>query len=392
MRVAFVVQRYGTEVNGGAESLCRLVAEHLSGYFDIQVVTTTALEHLPWDNYYRPGESHVNGVPVLRFPLDSIRDHRSFDLKSRQIYGETHSYLDEIEWMRMLGPHSEGLLRYIATAGREFDAVVFFTYQYFTTVFGLPLVPERSALVPCAHDDPGIDLQIYRPVFHLPRRFFYNTDTERKMTEWRFGNGYIPSAVIGTGIDLPTSPPSAERFRARRAITGEFILWCGRIEPAKGLGELFDHFSRYKDSGHGGDLKLVLMGKAAMPIPDRPDIISLGFVSEEEKFDGIAASELVVIPSPYESLSMINLEAWLLGKPVLSNARCQVLMDNCVKSDGGLYYFTYEEFAIGLDLLLADPQLRQMLGEQGREYTEANYSWEAVERKYVEGIVEVACG
>jgi len=143
MQVAFVVQRYGEEICGGAEQHCRLVAEHLTPYVDVDVLTTCALNHLPWDNYYPAGVAEINGVRVHRFPVDQIRDHRSFDRLSYRVFGGPHTYLDELAWIELLGPHSAELLAYISANRREYDLFVFMTYQYFPTVFGLPIVPER---------------------------------------------------------------------------------------------------------------------------------------------------------------------------------------------------------------------------------------------------------
>ena len=386
-RVAFVVQRYGLEVCGGAELHCRWVAEHLAKYFAVEVLTTCALEDVSWANYYPPGRTEVGGVAVCRFPVDRLRRHRTVDALSRRVFGGAHTYLDELDWVRMVGPHSSRLLSHLAAHRDDYDLVVFFSYQYFTTVFGLPIVPERAALVPTAHDDPNIRLDVYNPVFHLPRLIIYNTDTERTMIEWRFRNRHVPGIVVGTGIEAPALPPDPADFRRRHGLDGPFILSIGRIEPSKGSDTLFGHFARYKDSGRGGDLRLVLMGRAGVPIPRRDDLVYLGFVPEEDKFAGIAACSLVVLPSEYESLSMANLEAWMMGKPVLANGLCQVLRDNCVKANGGLYFAAYEEFAEALDLLLSEPELGRKLGESGRRYFEEHYSWEAIERKYVEAIL-----
>lgn len=385
IRIAFVVQRYGLEVAGGAELMCRWLAEHLTKYFEVHVLTTCARNHLPWDNYYPEGEERLNGVIVHRSLVDRKRDHLAFDTLTGKIFGEAHTYLDEIEWLKMLGPYSSGLLKHIASSRSEYDLLIFSTYQYFHTVFGLPLVPEKALLIPNAHDDRGIYLDIYNHVFHLPRFILYNTDTERDMVHWRFGNSTVPHAVVGTGIEVP-STIDPERFKQRHGLESPFILYSGRVEPAKGCATLLEHFVRYKDE-HGGDVKLVLIGKVEMPLPERDDVLSLGFVSEQEKFDGVAASTVVVLPSEYESLSMINLEAWLMGVPVLANGFCQVLKDNCLKSNGGLYYTSYDEFAACLNLLVADQNLRRVLGENGRQYCQENYSWDVVERKYLEIIL-----
>lgn len=381
MRVAFVVQRYGEEICGGAEQHCRLVAEHLAPYLEVHVLTTCALEHLPWDNHYRPGESVINGVQVHRFPIDQVRDHRAFDRLSYKVYGGMHTYLDELAWVELMGPHSPDLLNYIARQRAEYDLFVFMTYQYFPTVFGMPIVPEKSVVAPLAHDDRSLYLDVYNPVFHLPRHIIYNTETERSMVEWRFDNAGVPGTVIGTGIHDPGSR-DAVGIRARYDLSGNLLTCVGRIEPAKGCPQLFEHFIRYKRE-RGGDLTLVLIGKAAMPVPRRDDIRPLGFLSDEDKFSTLAASTVVVLPSETESLSMANLEAWTAGVPVLANGLCQVLKENCLKADGGLYYTSYEEFAACLDILLAEPDLRRSLAASGQEYARANYGWDAIVAKYL---------
>lgn len=381
MRVAFVVQRYGEEICGGAEQHCRLVAEHLAPFVDVDVLTTCALNHLPWDNYYSAGAVELNGVRVRRFPVDQIRDHHAFDRLSYRVYGGSHSLLDEIAWVEMLGPHSPALLETIARERADYDAFVFMTYQYFPTVFGVQIVPEKAAVAPLAHDDRSLYLDVYNPVFHLPRHIIYNTDTERAMVEWRFQNQSVPGTVVGTGIHDPGTR-DATGFRARHGLRGDVLTYVGRIEPAKGCQQLFDNFVRYK-SERKVDLSLVLLGKAEMPVPSRDDVRPLGFVADEEKFDALAASTVVVLPSETESLSMVNLEAWTAGAPVLANGLCQVLKDNCLKADGGLYYTNYEEFAACLDLLLAEPDLRRELATSGHRYAQANYSWDAIVAKYV---------
>ena len=382
MRVAFVVQRYGEEICGGAEQHCRLVAEHLTPYVDVDVLTTTALNHLPWDNHYPVGVQIINGVRVHRFSIDQIRDHHAFDRLNYRVYGSAHTYLDELVWVEMLGPHCPDLLSYIARQRATYDLFVFMTYQYFPTVFGLPIVPDKSAVAPLAHDDRSLYLDVYNPVFHLPKHLIYNTDTERAMVQWRFENADVENSVVGTGIYDP-GIRDGRSFRERHGLHSDILTYIGRIEPAKGCAQLFEFFHRYK-STHPGDLTLVLVGKAEMSIPQRPDVRAIGFVTDDEKFEALAASTIVVLPSETESLSMVNLEAWTAGVPVLANGLCKVLKDNCIKADGGLYYTSYDEFAACLEVLLGEPELRTALASNGMRYAQDNYSWDAVVAKYLE--------
>ena len=85
----------------------------------------------------------------------------------------------------------------------------------------------------------------------------------------------------------------------------------------------------------------MLIGNPIIPIPEHPQIHHLGFVNDQDKFDALAAAELLIMPSYFESLSMVALEAWALGKPVLANGRCDVLKGQCIRSNGGLYYESF---------------------------------------------------
>jgi len=92
---------------------------------------------------------------------------------------------------------------------------------------------------------------------------------------------------------------------------------------------------------------------------------------------------VLVMPSYYESLSMVALEAWALGRPVLVNARCDVLLGQCLRSSAGLYYETAEDFAGALDAILDNPSLAAELGERGRRYYADHYRWPVIEDKYL---------
>lgn len=384
LRIAFVVQRYGPDVNGGAELHCRWVAEHLARYAEIHVFTTCAQDYALWTNVYPAGTHTLSSVQVHRFTVDAPRKLRQFARISEKVFSQPHSHLDELAWMREQGPISESMLADIERRRDEFDVFIFFTYLYATTYFGMQLVPEKAMLVPTAHDEPSLYLPIFRSTFHLPRYILYNTYAERRLVQGIFRNSEVPSVVVGTGIDVPDTVDESS-FRQRYGISSDFILYIGRLDESKNLNELLDYYDRFSRSADHA-VKLVLLGKGSLPIPQRNDILPLGFVSEADKFSALAASALLVVPSRYESLSMVVLEAWLMGKPVLVNGVCEVLREQCLKSDGGLYYESYEEFSTGLHLLLSNPSLRLALGRNGQQFTQDEYSWDAIERKYLQSI------
>lgn len=380
MKIAFVVQRYGLEVNGGAEFHCRLVAEHLSKYFEVEVLTTCAVDFKTWKDVYSPGTETLNGVLVRRFPVDYERDLQKFNKFSERIFGDIHTYEDEIKWMKLQGPYSTKLLNYIRDHKDNYEYFIFFTYLYCTTFFGLPLVKEKALLVPTAHDEPPIYLSIFDSLFKQPRRLIYNTEEERKFVTSRFQNSDIPHNVIGVGIDTPEKID--DDLFIRKYKLDHFVIFVGRVDESKGCEELFDFFIRYKKEKRTS-VKLVLLGKEMMEIPKKDDIIPLGFVSEQDKFNGMKAAKLLIMPSKYESLSMVLLESWLCNTPVLVNGKCDVLKGQCIRSNAGLYYETYDEFEACMDFLLEREAMRNAMGRNGMKFVLQNYSWENIEKMYI---------
>jgi glycosyltransferase involved in cell wall biosynthesis len=380
MKLAFVVQRYGIEVNGGAEHHCRLMADHIAKYYDVEVITTCAQDYMTWKDDYAEGIEEINKVKVRRFRVDHVRDVDKFNKLSEKIFWDPHDEKEELDWMRLQGPYSTGLLNFIKSNAEYYDFFVFFTYLYCTTFFGMPFVKEKALLVPTAHDEPPIYLSIFKSLFNLPRAIIYNTLEEKRFINSKFENEKILSDIVGVGINLPESIVS-KRFEEKYNLYN-FIIYIGRIDESKGCKELFDYFLRYKKETHS-DIKLVLLGKPVMNVPFHEDIVPLGFVSEQDKFDGIKASKLLVMPSKYESLSMVTMEAWLCSKAVLLNGSCEVLKGQAVRSNGGLWYQNYDEFKECLSLMLSNNRLIEKLGENGRRYVEKNYSWTEVEGKYL---------
>lgn len=380
-RVAFVVQRYGLEVNGGAEVLCRSTAEHMSRYWDVEVLTTCALDYLTWRNEYKAGVEKINGVTVRRFPVKKPRSWNYFRLLSR-LYTKVPSNALGHEWMRAQGPYSPELFEFIKKERTGYDFFIFSTYLYCTTFFGLPLVKEKAALVPNAEDSPSLRYGIFKDLFNMPRTFIYNTLEEKRLLSDLYGTDRRPGDVVGVGVDVPKEM-NGERFRRKFGVEGDFVLYVGRITVDKGCDEMFDYFARYK-AERPGPLKLILLGKAVMDIPKHPDIVELGFVSEEEKFDALDASLLLLMPSPYESLSIVLLEAWLAARPVLVNGKCAVMKGQCERSGGGLFFDGFSSFRDNMDRLVKDKEARRRSAESGRDYVVKNYSWEVIERKYLE--------
>lgn len=395
MRLAFVVQRYGLEINGGSEMHCRQLAERLSAHMQVEVLTTCAEDHYTWRNVYPAGVEQINGVTVRRFPVDRERNMTEFSRFTTEIMSRPRSYFDEMRWMELQGPISSGLLRYLDLREPHYDLFFFMTYLYASTFLGLQVVPHKSVLLATAHDDPWIRFSIYRPFFHLPRAFVYNTVEERSLIHRLFKNEHIPGQVLGNGIDARrlaqvAAAPAADIFLGEPRLTPEddYIIFVGRVDPSKGCDQLFEYFTRYK-AERDSRVKLLLIGKPTMPIPAHPDIIPLGFL-KGDPYDWMARARALVLPSTMESLSLVLLESLGLGVPVLVNGDCDVTRGHCQRSNGGLYYRSYEEFAAALTLLLTQSGLAGQLGRQGQRYVQENYAWEVVEQRFVDWLTWIA--
>lgn len=388
MRLAFVVQRYGLDIAGGAEYHCRLVAEHLVRHAQVEVLTTCASDYITWANHYREGVEVLNGIPIRRFKVKRPRDPERFADWTDRVFRHDHDPKDELRWLEEEGPFSPRLVSHLARERDRYDFVVFFSYRYYTTYHGLRAVRERSLLVPTAEDDGVYRLPIFPPFFRLPRAIVYNSVEEREMIQAASANASVPGDVVGVGSALPDGLDAAG-FRKRHGLDGGFMLYVGRIDENKGCRQLFAFMRRYREET-GSQLRLALIGKPVLPIPDDPGVVHLGFLPDREKWDALAAADLLVMPSALESLSMVTLEAWWAERPVLANAKCAVLRGQCRRSNAGLYYSSYDEFREALALLESRPELRAAMGRNGRRYFETHYAWDVVERKYLDLFARIA--
>ena len=378
-KICFVVQRYGLEVNGGAELHCRQLAEHLRPFYDVTVLTTKAVDYISWANAYEKDEEEINGVRVLRFGVEYPADKDAFDeINSRFFHGQICTEQDEEEWLDKQGPYVPALLAYIQQHREDYEKFIFFTYLFYPTVKGIPLVKEKAILIPTAHREPFLEMAMYRDVFRQPQCIFYNTREEQYLVEFMFQNQSIPHDVGGIGIEIPERP-DAEAFKQKHQLE-KYLLYVGRIDEGKGCSRLFRYFKRYKQK-YPGNLKLVLMGKAVISIPEDEDILYLGFVSDKEKFNGMAGAEALVLPSEFESLSIVVLESMAIGRPVLVNGRCPVLAGHCTRSNAGLYYENYGEFELEVQYILTHPEIASKMGMAGVQYVEKNYKWDGIVEK-----------
>ena len=385
-KIGLVIPWYGLETAGGAEVHGRRLAEslHQAGV-PIEVITSTGKDFFSRQigDYYPEGLGEVNGVPVRRFRLRRDRGESFFRLRPQLLDGVDlpsyagHPVRDLIA--------EDALFEYIETHSEEYY-FVFMPYVWGMSTWGARLRPERSFLIPCLHDEPWAYASPYRSAFHAVRGLLFNSEPEMDLGIRLYGFDRRKAAVIGEGIDMDQQG-SARRFRYKYALHDPFLLFVGRRDQGKRALTLISYFCAYK-ARHPDSLKLVLIGKNPIEIPPAfsSHIVDLGFVEEQDKHDAYAAATIFCQPSAVESFSIVLMEAWLQGTPALVNAECEVTVDHCRKSGGGLYFANYLEFEACVEYLMARPALRRHMGQLGRAYVRRNYRWEDVAQRFIQQV------
>lgn len=396
--LAFVVQRYGPEIVGGSEALCRVVAEMMAAHRPVEVLTTCARDYTTWRNELPAGTSQLNGVTVRRFAVDFERDARFHELLGAILGGiplsaypqnraQVRQHIarstaqQQHDCLKLQGPFSTPLLDFLAKRHQDYGLVVFVTYLYPTTFFGCQQVPAaRTVLAPTAHDEAPIHLPVFRSMFARFPTYVFLTPEEKQFVQDTFDIAGALHATCGMPVEL-AGQPDPERFRRKYGVEGPFVLYAGRIDSSKGCQDLFRFFGAAR--GHlPHEAELVLFGQLAMNLPADRRVRYLGPLPDQDKLDAMAAASVLVNPSAFESFSIVVLEAMLCGTPVLVNGQCAVLKGHVRRSCGGLYYDSGYEFVEALRLLLSEAALQTRLGANGAAYVKQNYAREIVDGHY----------
>jgi glycosyltransferase involved in cell wall biosynthesis len=383
--IGIVVQRYGNEVLGGAETLARNVAERLLRQgFPITVFTTCAKDYLTWRNEYPAGETILKGVKIKRFQVSRERDIVDFNRFSTDFFAAAAAERDEKKWFAEQGPFCPDLIQALAVAQKNIDLFLFFTYLYYPTVEGINAVSKPVILFPTAHDELPILLQAMVEVFRRPRALFFLTQAEMDLVSRLFAPpGRM--RLVRTGLDI-LSDIDDKLFRRKYLLVAPYLLYAGRIEKGKGLEAVFEYYRTLKDEAY---MDLVLIGKKLMDIPDIQGLKYLGYVSEADKLAAFKGAVLSLQPSALESLSITTLESFSVETPVLVNRRCPALLEHVESSGAGMAYDNEAEFLAGVRQMYRRPGLRKKMGAKGLEYVRKYYSWEAVLAEIKKGIDEV---
>jgi glycosyltransferase involved in cell wall biosynthesis len=391
-RLAIVVQRCHQTVVGGAENLAWQWAQLLKDDYKVDILTTTAVDAVTWANDLNGGVEQREGVSIHRFKVSQGRTSywhalhilllNSFDQVGRNTGRKVPELI--IPWSMALqeefiyrqGPYCAELLTFLEERFANYRAVIFMTYLFPTTYFGMLRVPTgRSLLVPTLHDEAPAYLSAYKYMARRARLLLWNTSTEQSLGNMLWGE--LPGQLVGMGINCTKYEPMCLGY--------PYLLYSGRIDVYKGSLELLDHFLRYKNE-YPSDLRLILTGKDELGLPSRRDVEFRGFVSEEEKFKLMAGALLFVMSSPHESLSVVSLEAMAQGTPVLANGRSRVLAEHIRESQSGYIYDGYSSFAGAVNESLNIRGRGGMMADRARAYVSTHFSLATIRARLLAAI------
>jgi glycosyltransferase involved in cell wall biosynthesis len=408
VKFAFVTPRYGADISTGVEHACRLIAEHVCERHDVDVLTTCARDHRTWKNEYSEGSDRVRGVLVRRFGVSQVPDHIGFDTLSQRLQTSPHSRAEELEWVRLHGPWSPGLLEYLKRANRSYDVLVFFGLWHPLTVHGVDTAPERTVLFPYLQLQPALRFGIWPDLARSVRGLGFFSEAERRLLHSYLGVHHPCEEVVGIGVDSPPQQayPRHQQdpndtitddedhvdedesetpdylhgrgipFKRRHRLYGRFALYGGRVESDNGCEEMLEYFDTFAASDN--DATLVLMGVKMIKVPEEPYVRLAGVIPDRERMTAYEAADVTIAPAPDDLLAQPLLESLAVGTPVLASARNTAAVEHCRRAGAGLYYGNREEFVGALRLLTSNTQLREKLGGNGRAYIRSHHRWEGV--------------
>lgn len=402
-KIAFIVQQYGLEMYGGAELHCMRLAEKMASLYNVDVLTTCSLDYLSWANHYPEGKSEINGVTVRRFKVSQIRSWEKmaelekkvkhkiqvFAQKSwiKLIFEKLTSLVkkkatkeDYINWVVAQGPTTPDLINFIKANEKDYDCLIFFSYLYYPTVFGIHINPQKTIFIPLAHDEWALYMPVFKPLFKLPACIMYNTMAEKRLVNRLYKNETGYADIAGTWVNMPVDLPGMD-VKTELEIYWPYILYVGRIDDNKITDQDFEWLLKYIEESRK-NIKLVLIGNLYRELPVNDHIMYLGFVDEHIKFNLIRQSLFLFQPSRFESLSIVVLEAFAMERPVLVHRDCEVMKDHVDISEGGFYYNDYAGFKNAFEQLEDDTALNNEMGKAGKAYVDKNYSCENIIAKF----------
>lgn len=384
MKLGLIVPRYGIEVVGGTEHWLRALCEQLVSMrgWTVEVFTTCAVSAATWADDYSPGTSEIHGVTVHRHRSESGRDPAYLEMLPKLRDEMTSVSAEEAEkFVELVGPVCPDMIE--RAEASDCDLIAVTPYLYWPTVIGVPRLGRRVIFHGAAHDEPELYLPQMPGVFAAVGGFSYNTFAERALVERTFRVANIPNRVIGNAVVEQEGDEGAARRVLGLGEDEPFVLCLGKVERAKGAHVLADMWRLYRSTRPEAP-RLVVMGPVIDPIESNPDVLVAGEAPDDVVWGTLRSCTFLVVPSANESFSLVAIEGWLAGKPVVVNGRCGPTVEHCMRGGGGLWFDQYGDFSVTCDRLLGDENLRRTLAERGERYARDTFSWAAVVARYEE--------
>ena len=390
MKIAFVTPWYGPEIPGGMEAeTWRTVTRLRRAGHDVEVLTTCIRDFFAdWSkNYHKPGTAVVDGVPVRRFKVQK-RERAAFDAVNRQLMqGKRISAAEERVYVTELF-RCPDMYSYLRARQDDYAVFFFIPYMFPTTFFGAQMCPRRSVVIPCLHDEGYARLQIFREVLPRVHTLILHTQAERELVAALYGPAPAQTQiVVGTGVDAEFTA-DAGRFRRKYGLNEPFMVYVGRRDAGKNTPLLLSYWQRYaQETRTPAKLALIGPGQLRLPPALQGQVVDLGFVPPQDKYDAIAAATALCQPSVNESFSLVIMEAWLTETAVLVHGACGPTREHVQRCHGGLYFENYDEFAATTHYLFSNPGVTRRMGANGRGYVLRNYTWDKIVEAYA-GVME----
>lgn len=371
-KIAIVIHRFNSDICGGSETHCRLLAEQLSSIYDIDILTTTAIDDSSWTNELSEGIEILENYNIHRFHVNDLRDFSKEANLKKYITSSINNDESDLKFLKAIGPYSEDLINYVRRNWKNYKAVIFYTYYFATFTISSINIPNRIYL-PTLHDEDLLQLGYLKKLFSQCKYYIFNSEQEKSLLETKIGK------IKQENYVCPSFGMNEPRILKSPSLIGKhekYIIYAGRICEGKGCDRLLSAFCKFKLKYPKTKLKLVLIGKLDLQLPKSKDIIYLGFVSEEEKLGLIRNAKALVNPSLNESLSIVCLESLLLDTPIVVDCRSSVLLNHVERSGFGKC-FKNEEELIQLIQSISEDSLKFDLNN-GRNYVLHNYNWNKI--------------
>ena len=392
-KLAFVIPWFSATISGGAEIAMRDLTDKIAQTGQPVEILTTCVEKFASDwstNYFYRGVEKIGRVPVRRFKAEQ-RNTKAFDrINQKFMNSQDVSTTEEAVFLNEM-VNSDEMYQYIREHHDEYSLFVFTPYMFGTTYFGAAAAKNKAVLIPCFHEEPYAHMKLFKKRWSSLAGMAFLAQPESDLAHELYDLARVKTKVLGLGVEEVRG--NADRFLNLHQLDGiPFILYAGRKDAGKNVDVLIDYFVKYRAENPLDSLKLVLIGggNISIPILAQKDILDLGFVSSQEKADAYAAATLLCQPSEHESFSIVIMESWLAGRPVLVSGHCAVTRNFVVASSGGLFFENYKDFAGSVRLLTENSTLADRMGRNGQEYVKTNFCWDSVAASYLQFFKEVA--